>query len=119
MTEWHNLKTSILQQDDKSKEVSTQNFEKVEVLMKDGKIVKRLKAISTQANLSFITEFLETWPSSIIYTYTNIQMCSDWRTKSPLVSVQNKHFYLLFSMNKLNYSKGKKNEKSRDTVQQI
>ena len=35
------------------------------------------------------------------------------------MSVQNKHFYLLFSMNKLNYSKAKKNEKSRDTVQQI
>ena len=44
-------------------------------------------------------------------------MCSDCRTKSPLVSVQNKHFYLLFSINKLNYSEAKKNKKSRDTVQ--
>ena len=35
------------------------------------------------------------------------------------MSVQNKHFYLLFSMNKLNCSKAKENEKSRDTVQQI
>ena len=40
-------------------------------------------------------------------------------TKSPLMSVQNKYFYLLFSINKLNHSKAKKNEKSRDTVQQI
>ena len=44
-----------------------QNFEKAEVLMKHGKIVKRLKAVSTQANLSFITEFLENRLSSIIH----------------------------------------------------
>ena len=43
-----------------------QYFEKVEVLMKNGKIVKRLKALSTQANFSFITEFLEKRLSSII-----------------------------------------------------
>ena len=55
LTEWHNLKTYILQQDDKSTKVSMQHFEKVEVLMKNGKIVKRLKVVSTQANLSFIT----------------------------------------------------------------
>ena len=67
MTEWHNLKTSILQQDDKSTDVSMQHFKKVQVLMKNGKIVKRLKAASTQANLSFITEFLEKRLSSIIH----------------------------------------------------
>ena len=33
LTKWHNLKTSILQQDDKSTEASMQHFEKVEVLM--------------------------------------------------------------------------------------
>ena len=55
LTEWHNLKTSILQQDDKSTKVSMQHFEKVEVLMKSRKIVKRLKVVSTQVNLSFIT----------------------------------------------------------------
>ena len=54
--------------------------------------------------------------SSLIYKYTNIRMCSNWRTKRPLVSVQNKHFYLLFSINKLNYSKAKKNEKSGNTL---
>ena len=32
------------------------------------------------------------------------------------MSVQNKHFYLLLSINKLNYSKAKKNEKSRDIL---
>ena len=70
MTEWHNLKTSILQQDDKSTEVSVQHFEKVEVLMKNRKnrkIVKRLKAVSTQAKLSFMTEFLEKRLSRIIH----------------------------------------------------
>ena len=51
-----------------------------------------------------------------MYKYTNVFWLKD---KSPLLSVQNKHFYLLFSINKLNYSKAKKNEKSRDTVQQI
>ena len=57
-----------------------------------------------------------------IYKYTNIYKHTnvfDWRTKSPLVSVQNKHSYLLISINKLNFSKAKKNEKSGDTVQQI
>ena len=70
LTEWHNLKTSILQQDDKSTEVSVQHFEKVEVLMKNRKnrkIVKRLKAVSTQAKLSFMTEFLEKRLSRIIH----------------------------------------------------
>ena len=43
-----------------------QHFEKVEVLMKNGKIVQCLKAVSTQANLSFITEFLEKRLSSSI-----------------------------------------------------
>ena len=33
LTEWYNLKTSILQQDDKSTKVSMQHFDKVEVLM--------------------------------------------------------------------------------------
>ena len=32
-------------------------------------------------------------------------MCSECRKKVPLVSVQNKYFYLLFSINKLDYSK--------------
>ena len=56
---------------------------------------------------------------SCMYKHTNKQMCSDWRTKSPLVSVQKKHFYLLFSINKLNCSKAKKNKKSRDTVHSV
>ena len=43
-----------------------QHFEKVEVLMKNGKIVQCLKAVSTQVNLSFITEFLEKRLSSSI-----------------------------------------------------
>ena len=54
-------------------------------------------------------------------TIYNIQIykCVLTEGQRVLVSVQNKHFYLLFSINKLNYSKAKKNEKSRDTVQQI
>ena len=44
-----------------------QDFEKVEVLIKNEKIIKRLKAVSTQANLSFRTEFLEKRLSSIIH----------------------------------------------------
>ena len=67
LTEWHNAKKSILKQDDKSTKISMQHFEKAEVLMKHGKIVKRLKAVSTQANLSIITEFLENRLSSIIH----------------------------------------------------
>ena len=61
----------------------------------------------------------------IIWKYTNIQTCkcvlTEGRnlTEIPLVSVQNQYFYLLFSINKLNYSKAKKNIKSRDTVHQI
>ena len=67
MTEWHNLKTSNFQQDDKSTEVSMQHFKKVDVLMKNEKIVKRLKVVSKQTNLSFRTEFLEKRLSSIIH----------------------------------------------------
>ena len=70
MTEWHNLKTSILQQDDKN----MQHFEKVEVLKKNGKIIKGLKAVSTQANLSFITEFLEKRLSSIIHHHNQLKL---------------------------------------------
>ena len=55
-----------------------QHFEKLEVLMKNGKIVKRLKALSTQANLSFITEFLENRLPSIIH-YRNQLTHYRWR----------------------------------------
>ena len=54
--------------------------------------------------------------SSLICKYTNLWMFSNWRTKRPIVSAKNKHFYLLFSINKLNYSKAKKNEKSGNTL---
>ena len=50
-----------------------QHFETVEVLMKNGKIVKRLKAVSTRANLSFITEFLEKRISSIIHYHNRLK----------------------------------------------
>ena len=51
-----------------------QHFEKVEVLKKNGKIVKALKAVSTQANLSFITEFLEKRLSSIIHHHNQLKL---------------------------------------------
>ena len=50
-----------------------QHFEKVEVLMKNGKIVKRLKAASTRANLSFKTEFLKKRLSSIIHYHNRLK----------------------------------------------
>ena len=78
LMELHNLKTSIPQQDDKSTEVSMQHFEKVEVLIKNRKIVKHLKAVSTKANFSFITEFLEKIPSSIIHHRNKLK---DYRSR--------------------------------------
>ena len=45
-------------------------------------------------------------------------MCSDWKDKKSSC-VSSKQTFLLLGTNKLNYSKAKKNEKSRDTVQQI
>ena len=44
-----------------------QHFEKAEVLMKNRKIVKHLKGVSAQANLSFITKFLEKRLSSVVH----------------------------------------------------
>ena len=64
--QWNELKSNILN-DDKATTVNMQHFQTLEVVTKKGKLVTRLKAISTTANLEFITNFTEQSLSSIIH----------------------------------------------------
>ena len=65
--QWNELKSSILNSDDKATTVNMQHFQTLEVVTKKGKLVTRLKAISTAANFEFITDFIEQRLSSIIH----------------------------------------------------
>ena len=56
---WDNLKDCILNEDNRVTKVPMQHFEKIETISKYGKTTKWLKAISTSANIAFITNFID------------------------------------------------------------
>ena len=56
---WDNLKDCILNEDNGVTKVPMQHFEKIETIIKYGKTTKRLKAVSTSANIAFITNFID------------------------------------------------------------
>ena len=64
---WIVLKNDILNQADDSVTVKLDHFDIVEVAAKSGNIVKRLKAISTNANMAFIVEFISSFLKNIIH----------------------------------------------------
>ena len=55
---WNELKEAILAKDDKVTYVNMQHFDKVQETTKGGKVVQRLKAVATKANLEYITNFI-------------------------------------------------------------
>ena len=57
-TRWQVLKQGLRDKDDQSTVVNMKHFKKVEIITKKGK-VQRLKALSTDADLTFIIEFLD------------------------------------------------------------
>jgi len=64
---WNNLKTDILSKDDKKTTVKFQYFIKEEHVNTKGKTVKRLRAVTTKADLKFITSFISDLLPSIIH----------------------------------------------------
>ena len=48
-----------MNEDDGITTVTLQHFENIETITKNGKTTKRLKAVSTIANISFIMNFIE------------------------------------------------------------
>lgn len=66
-SKWNNLKHNLLQKDDGKTTVNMQHFETVECLSKNGKVVKRLKAVSTKANLNFILEFISSLLTKMVH----------------------------------------------------
>ena len=55
---WDNLKDCILNEDNGVTTVPMQHFEEIETISKYRKTTKQLKAVSTNANIAFITNFI-------------------------------------------------------------
>jgi len=64
---WNNLKEKLLDNDDGKTTVNMQHFEKVTIVTKKGKELKRLRAMSTKANMNFILNFISNLLSKIIH----------------------------------------------------
>ena len=64
---WKNFKQQLLHKDDGITSVSMQHFETLDTTTKNWKEVKRLKAVSTRANLEFILNFIEQFLRKIIH----------------------------------------------------
>lgn len=56
---WQELKQSLQNNDDKISTVNMMHFKKMEITTKKGKTIERLKALSTNADLTFIIEFID------------------------------------------------------------
>lgn len=68
LNNWITLNTDIIEQAVLSKTVKLQYFDKVEVLSKkSGQLVKRLKAIYTEANMEYIINFINSFLKKIIF----------------------------------------------------
>ena len=63
---WEKMKTTLIDADDQTT-VKFQYFIKEQVLNKKGKLVKRLKLVTTKADISFILSFISDMLSSIIH----------------------------------------------------
>ena len=63
---WDDIKQQVLAQDDNVTTVQMEHFVLEERVLKGGKDVKRLKAVSTLANLTFITDFISNLLPKII-----------------------------------------------------
>ena len=68
MNSWNSIKTDIIEQADTNTTVKLQYIDKVEILIrKSEKVVKRLKAVCTDANMEYIINFISSFLGKIIF----------------------------------------------------
>lgn len=88
-TNWKKLKEEVLRKDDETTCVNMQHFEVTETLLKNGTVVKRLTAVSTRADLKFITTFINGMLNKIIHHRNQLR---HYRT---LINAFKEHFNTL------------------------
>jgi len=64
---WNLLSKMLLNSSDISQVVPLMHFETTETTLKNGNIVKRLQAVTTQANMEFLVNFITTMLPNIVY----------------------------------------------------